>query len=331
MVKFDSVVAEQLAEAAIFAAYFSGSKASLSTPHLYISALATWPQNAEPCRGWRSRFPGIPRFSNASRRGTLVMIIALSGEGYAVAFSPDGRRIVSGSSDKSVRVWDSSTGEVQNVLEGHTDLVQSVAFSPDGRCIVSGSSDKSVWVWVSSTGEVQNVLEGHMYSVRSVAFSPDGRYIVSGSKDNSVWVWDLSTGEVQNVLEGHTDSVLSVAFSPDGRRIVSGSEDKSVRVWDSSMGEVQNVFEVHSVGVSDIFFERLAPPYIREKSAIFAHEHEHTGWLVSPHGGGYLMFVPLDERLPDAANILTIPCSISAHVNFTTSTLGLRWLDCYSP
>ena len=289
MVKFDSVVAEQLAEAAIFAAYFSGSKASLSTPHLYISALATWPRDAEPCRGWRSRFPGIPRFTNASRRGTLVMTIALSGKGYAVAFSPDGRRIVSGSSDKSVRVWDSSTGQVQNVLEGHTHSVQSVAFSPDGRRIVSGSLDKSVRVWDSSTGKVQNVLESHM------------------------------------------DSVDSVAFSPDGRRIVSGSWDKSVRVWDSLMGGVQNMLEVHSVGVSDIFFERLTPPYIREKSAIFAHEHEHTGWLVSPHGVGYLMFVPLDERLPDAANILTIPCSISAHVNFTTSTLGPRWLDCYSP
>ena len=217
------------------------------------------------------------------------------------------------------------------MLEGHTDLVGSVGFSPDGRRIVSGSSDKSVRVWDSSTGEVQNVLEGHAHSVWSVGFSPDGRRIVSGSWDKSVRVWDSSTGEVQNVLEGHTDSVHSVAFSPDGRHIVSGSQDKSVRVWDSLMGGVQNMLEVHSVGVSDIFFERLTPPYIREKSAIFVHEHEHTGWLVSPRGGGYLIFVPLDEQLPDAANILTIPRSSIAYVDFAMSTLGPRWVDCYSP
>ena len=139
-------------------------------------------------------------------------------------------------------------------------------------------------------------------------------------------------GEVQNVLEGHTDAVFSVAFSSDGRRIISSSLDNSVRVWDSLMGEVQSVLvEGHSVGVSDIFLERLAPPYIREKLVGSAHKHEHTGWLVSLHRGGYFIFVPLDEQLPDATNILTIPRSISARLNFTTSTLGMRWLDCYSP
>jgi len=216
----------------------------------------------------------------------------------SVSFSPDGRRIVSGSDDNSVRVWDSLTGEVQNVLEGHMNSVWSVAFSPDGRRIVSGSEDNSVRVWDSSTREVHNVLKGHMNLVRAV-----GRCIVSGPSDKLVQVWDSSTGEVQNVLEGHTNLVSSVAFSPDGRHIASGSED-------------------NSVGVSNMFLKRLAPSYIREKLVGFRYEHEHTGWLLSPHGKEYLMFVPLDERLPDATNILTIPHSLTAHVNFTRSTLG---------
>ena len=155
------------------------------------------------------------------------------------------------------------------------------------------------------------MLEGHTNLVWSVAFSPDGRRIVSGSYDNSVRVWDTSTGEVENVLERHTNSVSSVAFLPDGRqRIVSGSED-------------------NLMAISNIFLQRPALSYIRQKSVGF--QPEHTGWLLSPHEEDYLMFVPPHERLPDASNILTIPYSFTAHVDFTSSTLGPQWLDCYSP
>lgn len=192
-------------------------------------------------------------------------------------------------------------------------MVLSVAFSSDGRHIVSGSVDNSVRVWDSLTGEVQNVLEGHTNSIWSVAFSPDGKYILSGSADNSVRVWDLSMGEVQKVLKGHANSVLSVTSSADGKCTISGSDDNSVEFFDISL-------------------KRLAPPYIREKLAVgFSNECEYTGWLLSPNGDGYLMFVPLDEQLPDAANILTIPPSLTASVNFTGSTLGPHWMDCYSP
>jgi WD40 repeat protein len=79
----------------------------------------------------------------------------------SVAFSPDGNRIVSGSDDKSVRVWDAKTGEQLRELQGHTDSVTSVAFSPDGNRIVSGSDDKSVRVWDAKTGEQLRELQGH--------------------------------------------------------------------------------------------------------------------------------------------------------------------------
>ncbi|KAF8626013.1 hypothetical protein AX14_011523 [Amanita brunnescens Koide BX004] len=181
---------------------------------------------------------------------------------FSATFSPDGSRIVSGSSDKSVRVWHASTGAELGVLNGHTHWVYSVAFSPDGTRIVSGSHDYSMRVWVpvqwdpstdgtcivsgsgssdksvrvrdASTGAELKVLNGHTETVYSAAFSPDGARIVSGSSDKSVRVWDASTGAELKVLNGHTDTIYSVAFSPDGTRIVSGSSDKSVRVWDAS-------------------------------------------------------------------------------------------------
>ena len=100
----------------------------------------------------------------------------------SVAFSPDGKYIVSGSSDKTIRMWDAQTGKlVSDPFEGHTDQVTSVAFSPDGKYIVSGSSDKTIRMWDAQTGKlVSDPFEGHTDLVASAAFSPDGKYIVSG-------------------------------------------------------------------------------------------------------------------------------------------------------
>jgi WD40 repeat protein len=106
----------------------------------------------------------------------------------SVAFSPDGSKIVSGSFDKTIRVWDVSTGiEMLPPLQGHDDTVYSIAFSPDGSTIVSGSQDNTVQVWDVSTGiEMLSPLKGHDDVVKSVAFSPDGSKIISGSWDNTI-------------------------------------------------------------------------------------------------------------------------------------------------
>ena len=99
----------------------------------------------------------------------------------AVSWSPDGRRIVSGSFDKSVRVWDGESGQCVATLQGHAGGVNAVAWSPDGRRIVSGSSDKSVCVWDGESGQCVATLQGPADCVMAVAWSPDGRCIVSGS------------------------------------------------------------------------------------------------------------------------------------------------------
>ncbi|KDR84428.1 hypothetical protein GALMADRAFT_55745 [Galerina marginata CBS 339.88] len=172
----------------------------------------------------------------------------------SVAFSPDGKQIVSGSYDKSVRVWDALMGNKLKVLNGHTDWVTSVAFLPDGKQIVSGSYNKSVQVWDASTGNKLKVLKGHTDSVTSVAFSPDGKQIASGSYDKLVQVWDVLTGDKLKVLKGHTGWVASVAFLPDGKQIVSGSYDKSVRVWDALTGDELKVLKGHTNLVRSVAF-----------------------------------------------------------------------------
>ncbi|MEP4197267.1 MAG: hypothetical protein ABJL99_16715, partial [Aliishimia sp.] len=116
-------------------------------------------------------------------------------------------RIVSGSNDNTLRIWDARSGDQLQVLRGHEGLVTSVAFSPDGRRIVSGSFEKTLRIWDARSGGQLQVLQGHEGPVNSVAFSLDGRRIVSGSNDNTLRTWDADTG--QHVLELYIDSRIS--------------------------------------------------------------------------------------------------------------------------
>ena len=159
---------------------------------------------------------------------------------FSVAFSPDGQRVVSGSRDGTMRLWDTQTGNpIGEPLEGHTDSVLSVAFSPDGQLVISGSSDRTIRVWSSQTqAPIGDPMEGHRDIVLVVAFSPDGQRVVSGSGDGTVRLWDAQTGaQIGDPLQGYGGSVNSVALSPDSRHVVSGSDDQTVRLWDVETGQ----------------------------------------------------------------------------------------------
>jgi hypothetical protein len=113
----------------------------------------------------------------------------------SVAFSRDGKRLASGSYDKTVKVWDAATGQEILTLKGHTGYVKSVAFSPDGKRLASASDDQTVKVWDAATGQEPLILKGHTGGVYSVGFSPDGKRLASGNDDETVKVWDAATGQ----------------------------------------------------------------------------------------------------------------------------------------
>ena len=152
----------QLIDAANFSAFFAGSPASKSTPHLYISALSVWNQDLPSWRSWRAMFGLIPSISLPTGTVTIPLLtISMNNVVNCIAFSPDGNRIITGTYDRSVQVWGANSGEQLRELQGHTNSVTSVSFSPDGNQIVSGSGDRSVRVWDADSGEQLRELRGH--------------------------------------------------------------------------------------------------------------------------------------------------------------------------
>ena len=172
----------------------------------------------------------------------------------SIAFSPDGKRIVSGSVDRTIKTWDAATGVELMTLRGHKEDVKSVAFSPDGQRIVSSSRDKTIKIWDAATGAELITLRGHGQSINLVAFSPDGKCIVSASADNTIKVWDAANGAEIMTLRGHIFAVKSAAFSPDGKRIASASGDKTVKIWDAATGAELMTLRGHKFGVGSIAF-----------------------------------------------------------------------------
>jgi serine/threonine-protein kinase len=232
----------------------------------------------------------------------------LDGHGSAVncvAFAPDGRRAISGSGgtgmgddlqareDRSIRLWDTETGQELRRLVGLTSTVTGVAFAGDGRHFLSGHRAGSLYFWDANSASMVRRFQRRVANVQAVALTANGRWAVSGGDDTALHLWEVATGRSVRRYRRHKSAVTALTISSNGQLILSGSADKSVRLWELDSGRHLRRLDGHLLTVacvaiapdnrhalsagseSDIFLWDL------ENGKLVRRFHGHTGAVQS--------------------------------------------------
>ena len=162
-----------------------------------------------------------------------------------LALHPSGNLLASGCLNRTLIVWDITSGEQRFVRLDHKRAVRSLAFSPDGQILASASDDRLLMLWNPITGDQQQVLAGHEGPVMAVTFSPDGNQLASASLDHTIKLWSPKNGALMNTLSGHKGPVQAVTFNPQQAILASASRDGNIKLWNSNNGTLLNTLSGH--------------------------------------------------------------------------------------
>ncbi|MCT7956393.1 WD40 repeat domain-containing protein [Laspinema palackyanum] len=169
-----------------------------------------------------------------------------------VALDPNGNFLVSGSNDKTVKIWEINTGNLIKTGIGHTGSAIALAISPNGELFASGSGDNTIKLWELKTGKLRFTLRGHTGWVNALAFHPKGNMLVSGGADKTIALWNLDTQELIGTFYGHTSTVRSISINPQGNTLISGGNDNMIKIRNLLTGELLHTLTEHTGSVCSV-------------------------------------------------------------------------------
>jgi WD40 repeat protein len=242
---------------------------------------------------------------------------------FSVAWSPDGRRAVTGSADGSARIWDVATGRMLLTLSGHSNTVRTVAWNPNGRFVLTGSLDKTARIWDAETGMSTLTLEGHSDSIIGVAWSLDGSEALTGSDDGSVNVWNARTGILIVSLRSPDKivPVRSVAWSAKEDQVLAGYDDGTLRLWDISTGSVVRSMQAHGRTVLSIALSPDGKQVLTGGDDFTARIWDLATGVQLKDFKGHTYYIYSAVWSPDGSKILTASADTTARIwDVTTST-----------
>jgi WD40 repeat protein len=164
-------------------------------------------------------------------------LLAHLNEVSALALTPDGKMLVSGSHDNTVKFWSLPEGGYLTTLPIHTDNVTELDISPDGKTLVSVCAD-TLRLWTLPEGQLRAVLDEHTGLINAVAFTPDGKMLISGGNDKTIRLWSLPEGRLLTTLEGNPGAVQFLALTPNGKLLASGGKENSLKLWSLPEGRL---------------------------------------------------------------------------------------------
>jgi WD40 repeat protein len=198
---------------------------------------------------------GQPGWSGEVRRwsasdGKLLNTIPAHKDAiYALALSPDGKVLATGSYDQKIKLWDAATGHELKTLSGHNGCIYGLAFRPDGKILASASADRTVKLWDVASGQRRDTLSQSLKEVYAVAFRPDGKHLYAGGADNRIRIWQISenaaetTNPILDSKFAHEGAILRIIVSEDGKMLVSCADDQTIKLWEEPAMKQLRVFE----------------------------------------------------------------------------------------
>ncbi len=210
---------------------------------------------------------------------------------WTLSYNVDGSMLVSGSGDKTIKLWDIKSRQLKQTLEGQEGGVWALSHSPDGSVFVSGAFDGTIKRWDAKSGKLKQTFKGHEDTIFALSYNSDGSIFASGSINGAIKLWDTKSGQLKQILTKNEKGIETLSYSPDGGTLAAGLFDGTIKFWDTKSGKLKRTLKGHEERV-------LALSYSPDGRVLASGSKDKTIKLWSTKSG------KLKQTLKDHENVI---------------------------